>query len=119
MLSALGTSGQSSSTGVCRLLRYWEQSGRDECTTECLTQGDMRTKLNVQPLREKRTHLGANDRGALTRYRHIAILRRANVTPMHHIRFFRSFVMANTAESDWCPYHDKLLRNGRGISHDD
>ena len=84
-----------------------------------MTQGDMRTKLNVQPLREKRTHVGANDRRALTRYRHIAILRRANVTPMHHIRFFRSFVMANTAESDWCPYHDKLLRNGRGISHDD
>src|SRR4029077_19787469 len=60
--------------------------------------------------------VGANDRRALTRYRHVAMLRRANVTPMHHIRFFRAFVMANTAESDWCPYHRKWLRNGRGIA---
>ena len=75
---------------------------------------DIRTELNVQ--REKRTHVGANNRRALTRYRHIAILRRADVTPMHHIRYFRSFVMANTAESDCCPYHDQWLRNGRGLA---
>ena len=36
-----------------------------------MTQSDMRTQLNVQSLREKRTHVGAYERRALTRYRHI------------------------------------------------
>jgi hypothetical protein len=30
-----------------------------------MTQGDVRTELNVQPLREKRTHVGANDSARL------------------------------------------------------
>ncbi|MFZ1952701.1 MAG: hypothetical protein WCF66_14630 [Pseudolabrys sp.] len=42
---------------------------------------------------------------ALTKYRHIAtIFRTDDVTSMHHIRFFRSYVMASTTESDWLPY---------------
>jgi hypothetical protein len=34
---------------------------------ECplMTQGDVRTELNVQPLREKRTHVGADDSARL------------------------------------------------------
>jgi hypothetical protein len=44
-------------------------------------------------------------RRALTKYRHIATIFRADdVTSMHHIRFFRSYVMASTTESDWLPY---------------
>ena len=36
---------------------------------------------------------------------------------MHHLRYFRSFVMANTAESDWRPYHHKWLRGmGGGLA---
>jgi len=41
----------------------------------------------------------------LTRYQHIATSCRADdVTAMHHIRFFRSYVMAGTTESDWLLY---------------
>jgi hypothetical protein len=61
--------------------------------------------------------MSAHDRRALTKYRHIATPCRADdVTSMHHIRFFRSYVMASTTDWDWLPYFGSRWGMERGLA---